>query len=168
MKLHRPVLTPHRLQRYILWTLAMLSWFAAVLFDNRTINTRRFHQRGHISIAWLTRMVSALIIIRALHMIGRSPRPRHRYWMRGRDTRPSHFQRSLFGARLRRLLKHKDPATHMAQLTRVLRNLDTHAAHLARCIRGRRRRLFRTVPPLAPAVALYGAPASSPAFADSS
>ena len=168
MKLHRPVLTPHRLQRLVLWTLTMLSWVAAVMFANRRIGRRHASQRGDISIAWLTRVVSALIMIRALHIIGRTPRPRPRYWMRGRDTRPSHFQRSLFGARLRRLLKHKDPATHLAQLGTILRNLDTYAAHLARCLRGRRRRLFRTLPPIAPAVHVLGAPAPSPAVSDSS
>ena len=168
MKLHRPVLTQHRLQRSILWTLAMLSWFAAVLFDNRPIGKRHAKQRGGLSLAWLTRMVSALIMIRALHIIGRTPPLRQRYWMRGCDTRPSHFIRSLLGARLRRALNHKDPATHVAQLMRVLRNLDSYAAHLARCMRGRRRRLFRTLPSIAPATPLLGAPALPPAFANSS
>jgi hypothetical protein len=168
MKLHRPILTQHRLQRLVLWTLTVLTWFGAVLFDNRPIRRRHAHQRGDISLAWLTRMVSALIMIRALHIIGRTPRPRPRYWMRGRDTRPSHFQRSLFGAGLRRMLKHKHPATHLAQLSTILRNLDAYAAHLARCMRGRRRRLFRRVPPIAPAVLFLGSPAPTPAFSDSS
>jgi hypothetical protein len=168
MKLHRQILTRRRLQSYILWTLAMLSWFAAVACSNRPIGNRRAEQRGDISLAWLARAVSALIMIRALHMIGRTPPPRQRYWMRGCDTRPSHFIRSLLGARLRRLLKHKDPATHVAQLISLLRNLDTHAAHLARCMRGRRRRLFRKLPNIAPTVTLIGPPAPSPAFANSS
>ena len=168
MKLHRPILTQHRLQRLVLWTLTLLSWFAAVLFANRPISRRHAEQRGDICLAWLTRMVSALIMIRALHIIGRVPPARPRYWMRGRDTRPSHFQRSLFGSRLRRMLKHKDPATHLAQLSTILRDLDAYAGHLARCMRGRRRRLFRTLPRIAPNVLFLGAPASLPAFADSS
>jgi hypothetical protein len=168
MKLHRPILTQHRLRRLVLWTLATLSWFAAVLLSNRPITRRHAMQRGDICLAWLTRAVSSLLMIRALHIIGRTPRLRPRYWMRGRDTRPSHFLRSLFGARLRRMLKHKDPATHIAQLICVLRNLHAYAAHLARCMRGRRRRLFRTLPPMAPAVTLRGAPAPTPAFSDSS
>jgi hypothetical protein len=81
---------------------------------------------------------------------------------------PQPFRRSLLGSKLRRLLSHKDFAAHIRQLIAFLRNLDTHAAHLAHCMRRRRRRLFRTLPSIAPASALTGAPTPPPAFADSS
>jgi len=168
MQMHRPILTPHRLQRFILWTLAMLAWFGALMFVNAPLSPRHAMQRGDISPAWLTRAVTALLIIRALHILGRTPRPRVYYWVRNFGRRPSHFGRSLLGARLRRALKHKDPATHVARLVALLRNLDGYAGHLARCLRGRRRRLLRLTPPIAPATALASSPPCAPALADSS
>jgi len=164
MKAHRRILTQHRFQRLVLWTLAMLSWFAAVLLSRRPITKRHLYRRGDVSLAWLRLRVRDLLIIRAAEMLGRVIRRPN--WRNARM--PSHFRRSLVGARLRRALKHKDPATHIAKLVAVLRNLDAHAAELARHIRTRRRRLCHKAPSIAPAVALFGAPALTPALADSS
>ena len=164
MKPNRSILSHHRLQRLVLWTLSMLHWIAATLFGN-TSAPRHRRQRGDISINRLTRLVAALIIFRALPLIGRTRQvPR---WRRGRDLCRAHFGRSLLGAKLRRALNHKHLPTHIAQLITILRNLDAYAARLAYRLR-HLRRLWRVMPPIAPAVALYGAPASPPAFADSS
>ena len=71
------------------------------------------------------------------------------------------------GAKLRRALNHKHAATHVAQLITVLSNLDVYAARLAYRLR-HLRRVWRIMPPIAPGGTIYGAPASSPAFSDSS
>jgi hypothetical protein len=114
-------------------------------------------------------MITGLLMIRALHIDGLAPRRRTvPHWMRGRDKMQTHFVRSVLGARLRRLLKHADPATHIAHLIAFVRNLDKHAAHLAYCMRHCRRRLWRRVPEIAPAAQFFTAPAPMPALADSS
>ena len=165
MQHNRPILTQHRIQRYILWTLALLSWIAAVL-AGRHANARHVAQRGDVSLAWLTHRVANLMMIRAAH-IGRLPRCTPKYWRHGRDLRRRHLRRSILGAKLRRVLKHRDLRQHITQLIAVLRNLDAYAAQLAHNIR-HRRRVWRIMPPIAEAVAVHGAPASSPALADSS
>jgi hypothetical protein len=164
MKHRRPLPTQHRLQRLALCTLALLHWIAAI-FSGLTPSARHRAQRGHVSLASLKHRVIALIIFRALHLIGPyrdAPSARH-----GRDLRRSHFIRSLLGSKLRRALNHKHAPTQVAQLIAILRNLPAYAAHVAYRLH-HLRRLWRIVPPIAPATALYGAPAPSPAFADSS
>lgn len=166
MQTHRPILTQHRLQRLILWALAMLSWIAATLLADHSVNARHRAQRGDISFAWLTRLVTNLIFIRATQ-IGRFRRRPIIYWRHGRDLRRRHLRRSLLGSRLRRALKRKGAAEQIAQLIAVLRNLDAHAARLAHNVR-HRRRLWRNTPAIAPADALRGRVAFAPALADSS
>jgi hypothetical protein len=169
MHSHRPILTQHRLQRLALWLLTLLHWIAAIWSANRPAHARHRRQRGDISLDWVSRWVGALITVRALNML--RPRPRRMrflYWRPAFNARPSHFQRSLYGAKLRRALKHKDPATHIAQLIAVLRNLDAHAADLALRIRCRLRRLLRAWLEIALSTPLSGARALSPPVTDSS
>lgn len=164
MKPNRPILSQHRFQWIVLWTLAMLRWIAAV-FRGDAVAPRHRRRRGDISIHRLARMVVALMMIRALALIGRTRQvPR---WRHGRDLYRSHFRRSLLGAKLRLALNHRDPRTRIAQLVTILRNLDAYAARLAHRLR-HLRRLWRIMPPIAPAMTLHAAPSSSPAFADSS
>jgi hypothetical protein len=164
MKHVRPLPTQHRVQRLALWTLALLHWVAAI-FSGQTPAPRHRARRGHISLQSLKRRVIALIIFRALRLIG--PQRSIPHWRRGRDLHRSHFMRSLLGAKLRRALTHKHAPTQIAQLIAILRNLDTYAAHLAYRFR-HLRRLWRLMPPIASASSLYGTPAPSPAFSDSS
>jgi hypothetical protein len=169
MKVHRQILSQHRLQRIVLWTLTLLHWIAAVFSSNRPAHARHQSQRGDYSLAQLSNWIGALLIARAAQMLRTQPRrSRFAYWRRAFNERPTGFNRSLLGSRLRRALKHKDPATHVAQLIAVLRNLDTHAARLAFRARNRLRRLLRAMLAIAPATPLPGAPAPSPALADSS
>jgi hypothetical protein len=165
MKHQRPIHSQHRIQRLALWTLAMLHWIAATLLG-KTPNARHRAQRGDFSLHRLKRMVIALVMLRAAHVLG--PQRSTPAWRHGRDLRRRHFIRSLLGSKLRRALNHRDLATHIAQLIAVLCNLNTHAARLAFRIRHRLRRLWRLMPPIAPNVAVHGAPASPPAFSDSS
>jgi hypothetical protein len=166
MHSHRPFLPQHRLQRYVLWLVALLSWMAAVAFADAPVSARQCRQR-RIPLWRLSRWVANLIAARALTLAGRLPRRTHE-WRRTRFARPSHFRRSMLGAKLRRALTHRDRATHIAQLIAILRNLDAYAAQLAQNMRRGLRRLVRTKPPIAPGVALCGAPAPTPAFSDSS
>lgn len=167
MHSHRPFLTQHRLRRSVLWLLTALSWIAAVLFADAPVNARQCRQRSFISGRRLSRWVANLVAARALTLAGRPP-PRPHGWPRSRVKRPSHFRRSMTGAKLRRALRHEDPRTHIAQLVAILRNIDAYAAPMARRVRAGLRRLLSVKPPVAPAVALHGAPAPTPAFADSS
>jgi hypothetical protein len=168
MKPNRRFLTQHRFQRLILWTLAVLTWTAAILSNTRDVSARHQRQRFDLSLPWLTRIVGELLIVRA----GRLARLRRnkpiRYWRRGRDLRRRHLMRSILGSRLRRALRHKHTVTWIANLIAVLRNLDTHAAQLAQRLRRGLTRLWRICAPIAQIIAQYGAPASPPAISDSS
>jgi hypothetical protein len=167
MHSHRSILTQHRFQRLVLWTLTMLSWIAAVLSANRAVSARHRRGRFDISLPWLTQLVGKLLIVRA-GQLARRRRKRIVYWRRGRDLRRSHLLRSALGARLRRKLKHQDIRVWLANLIGVLRDLDAHAAPLAQRLRRGLTRVWRWWGPIAPAVALCGAPAPMPALADSS
>jgi hypothetical protein len=168
MKPNRRHLTQHRFQRTILWTLALLTWVAAILSGNRAVSTRHQRQRFDISLPWLADLVGKLLIIRA----GRLARVRRtrpiNYWRHGRDLHLSHLQRSALGARVRRKLKHKNIRIWIAQLITILRNLDTHAAPLAKRLRRGLTRLLRNWSPFALVHAVLGPPAPPPALSDSS
>ena len=145
----------------------MLLWLAAILFGKTKISARHLNQRGDLSLGGLTRMVTALLMVRALHI---HPVPRRQVprWRHGRDLHRSHFRRSLLGAKLRRALTNEDIPTSIAKLISVLRNLDAYAARLAYRIRRMRRYFLRTTPSIEPSRQLLGAPAPPPAFANSS
>lgn len=167
MHIPRRHLTPHRLQRIILWTLAVLTCIAAVLSDNKAVSQRHQSQRFDISLLWLTHLVGKLLLIRA----GRIARLRHQtpiWHRRGRDLRRAHLFRSVLGGAMRRTLKRKEPRAWIANLITILRNLDAYAAPLARRLRRRLTRILRALPPIAPAALILGPPTSPPAPADSS
>jgi hypothetical protein len=149
--------------------LAMLSWIAAVLCEKRSFSARHLRQRGDMSFPLLSRWVGNLLIAHALHVLPRTPRARFLYWRRTFNARPSQFRRSLLGAKLRRVLTHKDPATRVAQLIAVLRNIEEYAVRLAYRIRHCLRRVLRGLLTIAPATPrpAHGA-CILPAFSDSS
>ena len=147
----------------------MLSWIAAMLSADRAVARRHVQQRiGFISLPWLTRRVGHILIVRAAQLGRLRRRKRIRFWRHGRDLRPAHLIRSVLGGRVRRALKHKDATTWIARLIHVLRNLDAYARPLIRRLNGGLTRLLRLVPAIPPAGAIHGAPAPTPAFADSS
>jgi len=163
-----PIITDLRRKRLTLWALTVLGWLAAVLFGDRDASHRHLAQRlHHICLDQLTRIVFAILVTRALQLVKIHVPHRVQYWKHGRSLLRPHWRRSLLGARLRRALKHKDLREHIARLTAFLRDLDTHARHLAQRFR-KLRRLWRTVPQIAAAALLLGPPAPSPALADSS
>jgi hypothetical protein len=168
MQFHRPFLPQHRFQRLVLWALALLSWIAAILSGDRIVTKRHERQRFDTSLPWLTSLVGKLLLARAGQLARRRRRKRIIFWRRGRDLHRPHILRSALGSRLRRRLRHKDTRTWIANLIAVLRSLDAHAAPLARRLRRGLTRLWRTWAPIALATLLLGAPAPSPALADSS
>jgi hypothetical protein len=148
--------------------LALLCWVAAVLAEKRAIGPRHLRQRGGISFPRLSRWVGDLLTARALQLLPRIPQRRFLYWRRSFNARPSQFRRSLLGSRLRRALTHKNPATRIAQLIAVLRDLDDYAARLAYRIRHCLRRVLRGVLTIAPGAPLCADRPLLPAFSDSS
>lgn len=150
MQVYRPIIPRRRLQRLVLWLLATLSWVAAVMFADRSISARYNRQRGDIALTHLSRWVGNLIMARAAAIL-RLTRRRQHLRRHTRIQRPSGLRRSLLGAKLRRMLKHKDARTMIAQLITVLRNLDvtprtsrtTSAIAAASCASCRRLRRVR-------------------------
>lgn len=166
MQIQKRHLTRHRRQRYVLWALAMLAWIASV-FAGKQISLRHLQQRGDLSLDGLTRMVLQLAIIRAGEL-ARMRRRKLTFFKRGRDLRCRHLLRSVIGSRLRRKLKRKDIAARIAVLIDTLRDLDVLARPIAVRLGRRLTRLWPTTAIIASANALLGAPAPTPAFADSS
>jgi hypothetical protein len=165
---YRFLTTSHQRQRLVLWALAMLSWIAAVLFAGKAVTRRQLRRRcKRISIHHLTRLTLKLMIVRAAELAGYRPR-KLRFWKHGRDLRRPHLFRTLIGSKLRRTLKHKDPAQRIAILTGALRNLDLLARRLAQRMKRRLTRLWPTVPAPAPALALVSLSDAAPALADTS
>ena len=160
-------LTKHRRQRIILWTLAMLTWIAAVLFGDRNVAARHWRQRGDISLDALKRMVIQLMIIRAGEL-ARIRRRTIRFHKRGRDLRLGHLYRRVLGSKLRRALTRKNVAARVLTLIAVLSNLDLYASQLAVRLKRRLTRLWPIGSVPLPAILLSGDLASSPALADSS
>jgi hypothetical protein len=163
-----PIFTEHRRKRLTLWALTVLGWLMSVLFGERDVSVRHLNQRlHHVFLDQLTGVTIALLVSRALQFAKvRMPRRLH-YWRHGRSLRRAHFMRSFLGAGFRRVLKHRDLKTRIAQLIAVLRDLDAHARRLARRLK-QLRRLWRLVPQIAPVALILGPPACSPAFSDSS
>jgi len=167
--------TQHRRRRLVLWALTMLTWVGAALFAGQHINWRQLRQRcWRFSLSRITDKVICLMIVRAGELARR--RVRRAAPVYGRRVHPRHFFRSLLGSRLRRVLKHKDAATRIANLIAVLRNMDAYAQQLvARLKRGLTRlcairptRQARALRSISAIIAAFVAPAPSPAFSDSS
>lgn len=169
MHSHRPILSQHRLRRLVLWALAMLRWLRAVLFSDQPLVWRHLRRFEEASLGGLAHLTRHLLIVRALDLAGPPPlRRTFSFWRRGRDMRRAHFWRSALGAKLRRALRSRDPATHMTRLIDVLSNLDTYAVQLARRFRSGLPRLSRTAAPVAPDAMLGALFAYAPDAADSS
>jgi len=138
MKLHRRPISKHQRARLIAWTLAMLMWMASV-FMGAAFTPRHERQRAErMSLEFLKWRVKALIISRAVDFI--SVRWRS---AQGRSSKlkAGHI-RAVVGARICRLLNHKDVLACVRALLNVLLNLDAHAKAVAkRMKRGLSRRM---------------------------
>jgi hypothetical protein len=164
-----PLFTEHRRRRLILWVLTALGWLAEALFGDRDVSARHFNRRlRHVCLEEVTQKVAALLIARALRLANMRTRRRAAHWRHGRNMRPRHWMRSLLGCRLRRALRHKDIATHIARLVYLLRHFETYARRLAHRMRHGLMRLWRTWSPVDPHDLMPDAMAPLPASSDSS
>lgn len=166
MQIRKPLLTRHRRQRFVLWVLAMLVWVASV-FAGKPVSPRHRRLRGDMCLCDLRRMVLQLIVIRAGELL----RTRSRsvtLFQRGRHLCRRHFLRSVIGSRLRRRLRHKNPATCVAILIGVLRDLDSFARPLAQRVRRSLTRLFPLISIAPFTVAIPDEPALTISLSDSS
>jgi hypothetical protein len=169
MQTLRRFFTQHRLQRAILWTLAVLAWMQTAVFGDRDISWR--HARQRRDVIWLpglTRFVRKLLMARAIQLARLRPRRQILYWRYGRDQRRAHFHRSVIGSMLRKATRRGPERAWIARLMHVLRNIDTYAAVLARRLRRGHARLWRSWGPIAAEDAICAPPAVPPACADSS
>lgn len=130
-------ISARRLARLTAWTRLVLVWFAMFLFaPSPPDNLRRVNRFGFLSLDALALCVRDLIVIRAAQMIAAAPqrRPRLDYATTGfrRRLHPRQLIRAAAGARLRRALRHHDPATRISILLAALRDLDRFARAIAR------------------------------------
>lgn len=137
-------LPKHARARLIAWALAMLMWLGAALYGAITVKARHQRQRVDLlALTHLTILIKSLIISRTADFARlRSPK-RIPSASRGRAITMRGLIRALVGSRLRRALKRKDTFKQICALIAALRQIDAHAAHLARRMR---RRLTRLTP----------------------
>jgi hypothetical protein len=161
----RPIITAQRYARLIAWTQLVLMLFAGLIARAAPISTRRLERYGHISLDMLARRIRNLIILRAFQIMRprRMPRQRFNHAHAGFTRRiiPRQFLRSFGGSRLRRALRHRDPAARISILLAALQRIDAFARTITRY-------MTRLAPiiPLAPpceAIPAFVAPAPSPA-----
>ena len=165
----RQLTTQHQRQRLVLWALAMLAWLASLLFAGQAPSHRHLRQRGRaMSLHGLTVLVKQLILLRAQDLAKLRRSKRRVFFKHGRDLKRRHLMRSILGSRLRRAFAHRDPAKRIFALIDALRHLDAWAARFAKRLKCGFMRLWSIAPAPMPAVAILGAPAPSPACADSS
>lgn len=145
----------------------MLQWIAVVVFAGKRITRRDLRHRGDVSVAWLRRVTEELLIVRASELVRTRP-GKPRIWKHGRNLRPRHLMRSILGARLRCVLRHKHHRAQIGALIAVLRDLDHYAELLAQRLRRRLTRLWPITSAPTSAAQLLSPPASLPAIADSS
>ena len=174
--MHKPTrfLSQHRRDRLIAWALATLVWIASVLFTERAPARRHIRQRyGLFSLRSLTRLVLTLAIARAVELTQIRPRSRQ---LRNaappgfrRRTRPRALIRAIAGARLRKALKRGDLTQRIQFLIAALSDIDAFTRRYLVPRALRRLTKLCAVIAIAPRTdAILGAPAPSPALADSS
>lgn len=168
MNFDRPVLTQHQLRRVALWLMAVLAWTALVFMGDRRPLARHRRRRSGYTLKQLSYWVSELMMAHALDMLPDIFPDAFPYWRRNFNGFVSHFRRTVLGARLRRVLDHRDPAACIANLITVLRNLDAYAAQLADRVRYGLTRFLSACLTISPAPTLVSPFRASPAFADSS
>ncbi len=120
-----------------LWLLRGAGWLIAIAGISEPIE-RAIHQAIRPFTERMTWVVLTLIMLMAQTHLGPVSRkaggpPRHAR---------KHLKRSVFGARLRKLAKARDPRTLIMALLNLLEHAEKHAARLARRLRnGLARRL---------------------------
>ncbi len=161
-------ITERRLARLIAWTLLVLAWIAAFMFDREfRPGARRLHRFAFLSLPALKRCVRNLIVVRAALLLPARPeRARRNHAPAGftRRLEPRQALRSIAGARLRRALRARAPGELISVLIAALRDIDT----LARAIAYPRTRLAPMLIVRPPRAALHTRPAPQPCAINSS
>lgn len=141
MHLPKRHLPKHARARLIVWALAMLMWLGAALSGAIAMQARHQRQRVELrSLTHLVLLVKRLIISRAADFVCLRRTKRHARY-RGRTSAKRGLIRAVIGSRLRHTLKRKDVFQQICALVGALRQLDTHAAQLAKRLRRRFTRL---------------------------
>jgi hypothetical protein len=167
MQTQRPYLTSHRRQRLVLWALTMLTWIASLLGGAMPLRRHLRQRYRKMSLDGIALMIKQLILVRAGEINSRRKR-RLVFSKRGRDLRRRHFMRSIYGAKLRRALKHRDPLARIAILADALKHLEVLAQWFAKRLRCGFMRLWAIVATPGQAAFIPNAPATAPLCADSS
>jgi hypothetical protein len=128
-----PLLNPNRIARLVSWAVAMLSWIALALCGARFTSRRHVRQRyGFVSLAWLTKLLGALAMIRAAEMAPVRPPPSRTMrnaapaGFRRRINRPGQM-RAILGSRLRKALAAPTAHGRICRLIAAFRDLDGFA-----------------------------------------
>lgn len=135
MQKRPPLLNPNCIARLVSWAVAMLSWIALALCGERFTSRRHVRQRyGFISLAWLTKLLGALAMIRAAEMAPARPPPSRTI----RNAAPTGFRRrinrtiptrAILGSRLRKALAAPTAHDRIERLIAAFRDLDGFARH---------------------------------------
>jgi hypothetical protein len=135
MQAAQPYLSQRRRQRIILWLLTALAWVASVIgaSDAPLSSVQRTLDR-------LALMIKRLVMVRAGELSKRRVRKPRAYFPL-QEARPGGLRRALYGARLRRALRHPDLATRIARLRRVAEQLDRWATRMVRRLKNGATRL---------------------------
>lgn len=130
MQKRQPLLNPNHIARLVSWAVAMLGWIALALCGERFTSRRHVRQRyGFVSLAWLTKLLGALVMIRAAEMAPARPPPSQRL----RNTAPTGFRRrinrpgetrAILGSRLRKALAAPTAHGRIERLIAAFRDLD--------------------------------------------
>jgi hypothetical protein len=155
----RPI-SQHQLARLIAWTLSMLLWTLETLFAVAMSPRHERQRRERMSLAWLTRRVKLLIIVRANELKQVRMRRRLRCSFRGcRNVLKPGLINAMIGVRLRRHLHRKGLVERLVALIDALRHIDDYAAIVAgRRLTRRWRHLFALPPEPAARVVTLAAP----------
>lgn len=175
MQRHPPLLNPNRIARLVSWAVAMLSWIALALCGERFTSRRHVRQRYRfVSLAWLTKLLCALAMIRAGEMAPARPQPSRKIrnaapdGFRRRINRPG-LNRAILGSRLRKALAAPTAHGRIGRLIAAFRDLDGFARRylLPRAIR-RLTKVHAIVMRAPPAVAVRTLSAPALAATDTS
>ncbi|WP_395645280.1 hypothetical protein [Terricaulis sp.] len=146
----------------------MLAWIAALLSGAEPLRRHLRHRCRKMSLHVIVRLIKQLILVRAAQINGLRRKRRPILFKHGRDLRRRHFLRSLYGSKLRRALRHRDPLARIVLLAQALKDLDALAERFAQRLRCGFMRLWAIAPAPTLAACIPDAPAAKLACADSS
>jgi hypothetical protein len=163
-RIEQASISAHRLARFCklarLWLLRVAGWLIGVAGLSTPLE-RAVAAAVRPFTTKMTRIVFRLIALKAMASLPPEEKRRGGPPRRARQ----HYERAVFGARLRRLVKARDPRALIAELLMLLQEADAHAKRLVRRLKNgftRRRGGFALEPRAARLILLFlGAPLSA-------